>query len=420
MGFFDRFRRKQADGEATATGLTVMLPLGATPSREFRYLEFSREGYQQNATFGAGVRLISRSIACLPIKVFREVKDEEVQLPDHPVWNLLRRPNEWQSWKTWNDALWGHWALSGNVYDLAAGDPFTPEEMWLLRPDRVQIRLNQQGILVYEYQADGAKRDYDVQQIMHIKAFSPTSDFYGEPPSRSAAVSIDQDNLAAEWNVSLLNNQARPGLILEPPPNMPTMSKKQREALRKEFDDFYAGSKNSGKALILGGGFTSKEMGFNPKEMDWKQGRVMSQVQIALSLGVPPELVGIQGQKTFSNYQEARKSFYEETVIPLADMLTAELTNFLGWRWPKAGGKFVIAVDKDNVDALKESRDAKWERVGKAQDRGTITINEARNELGFEEIDGGDAILVPANRLPLAAVSPTDGGDAMPRMEEEE
>lgn len=418
MSFWDRFRRKQAE-EQTGTGLTVVLPLGASPTRDFQYQEFSKEGYQQNATFGASVRLISRSIACLPIKIFREVNDEEALLPNHPAWDLLRRPNEWQSWKTWNDMFWGHWALAGNVYDLAAGDPFTPEEMWLLRPDRVQIKLNSEGVLVYEYQADGRKRDYSVQQIMHIKAFSPTNDFYGEPPSRSAATSIDQDNLAAQWNVSLLNNQARPGLVLESPPNMPPMKKPQRDSLRKEFDNFYAGGPNAGKALVAGGGFTVKEIGFTPKEMDWKQGRVMSQVQIALSLGVPPELVGIQGQKTFSNYQEARKSFYEETVIPLADMLTAELTNFLGWRWPKAGGTFVIAVDKENVDALKEGRDAKWERVGKAQDRGTITINEARAELGFEETDGGDQILVAANRLPLSAVSPTDGGEVMPRMEEE-
>lgn len=418
MAFWDRFRRKQVSGDPTGTGLTVILPLNATPTREFKFLEFAKEGYQQNATFGASVRLVARSISSLPLKVFREEGDEEVQLDNHPVWDLLRRPNEWESWKTWNDALWTYYFTAGNIYDLAAGDPDTPEEMWLLRPDRVQIKLNRAGVLVYEYQVDGAKKDYDPSQIMHIKAFSPTSDFYGEPPTQSAAASIDQDNLAAGWNTALLGNQARPGMVLEAPEGMPPLNPKQREDLRTEFDKMQGGGPNAGNALILGGGFTAKEIGLTPKEMDWKQGRIMSQVQTALSIGVPPELVGIQGQKTFSNYQEARKSFYEETVIPLADMEMAELTSFLGHRWSKLG-PFTIAVDKNRVDALKESRDAMWERVGKAQDRGTLTINEARLELGFEPVPGGDNILVAANRLPLGAVSPADGGETMPRTEED-
>lgn len=418
MPFWDRFRRKQIDGDPTGTGLTVVLPLNATPSRQFKFLEFAREGYQQNATFAASVRLVSRSIACLPLKVFKEEGDKEVHLDNHPVWDLLRRPNEWQSWKTFNDALWVYHFTAGNIYDLAAGDPDAPAEMWLLRPDRVQIKLNRAGVLVYEYQVDGVKRDYDPTQVMHIKAFSPTSDFYGEPPTLSASSAIDQDNLSAGWNTNLLGNQARPGMVLEAPEGMPALNPKQRKDLRAEFDRMQSGGKNAGKALILGGGFKAKEIGLTPKEMDWKQGRIMSQVQTALSIGVPPELVGIQGQKTFSNYMEARRSFYEETVIPLADMMTAELTNFLGHRWSKFG-PFTIGIDKNRVDALKESRDSMWERVGKAQDRGTLTINEARLELGFEPTPGGDSILVAANRLPLGAVAPTDGGEVMPRTEED-
>lgn len=426
MAFWDRFRRKQAETNVIEGGISALIPLSAADRKNFRYREFALEGYKKNATLASCIRLIARSIAGLPFEVFRERDDEKVPLDNHPVWDLLRRPNPGTSWRQFNDALWAHYFLGGNIFILAAGPEQAPAELWLLRPDRVTIKMSKDGkqLLGYEYEVEGRTTLYPKEQVLHIRAFDPLNDLYGDAPPRAAVTSIDQDNNAGIWNDALLKNLGRPGMFLKAPQGMPPLSRPQRNVLKEEFTSQHAGALKAGTPMVLGGGYDVQEVGFNPKEMDWKDGRIMAQVLIALSTGTPPELVGIQGQKTYSNYQEARKSFYEETVIPLGEMLMGDLTVFLGRRWTAArnGGEFMIGIDKDNVPALQESQDAIHKRATEEVKEGIITINEARAELGREPIDGGDEILVPSNKLPLTFVTgegpPND--ETMPRTEIEE
>ena len=39
--------------------------------------------------------------------------------------------------------------------------------------------------------------------------------------------------------------------------------------------------------------------------------------EIALAFGVPPLLLGLPGDNTFSNYAEANRAFWRQTVLPL-------------------------------------------------------------------------------------------------------
>jgi HK97 family phage portal protein len=141
--------------------------------------------------------------------------------------------------------------------------------------------------------------------------------------------------------------------------------------------------------------------------MDWLEGRKMSRVEICNVFQVPPELIGIQDQKTYSNYQEARKAFYTETVLPLMDRLCDDLNN---WLVPVFGDNLILDYDKDEIEALQEDREKVWTRV---QNANWLTVNEKRSATGYEEIDGGDVVLVPATLVPIqgAIQPPTPQGD---------
>ena len=50
-------------------------------------------------------------------------------------------------------------------------------------------------------------------------------------------------------------------------------------------------------------------MSMSPKDLDFIEAKHGAAREIALALGVPPMLLGIPGDNTFSNYQEANRTF---------------------------------------------------------------------------------------------------------------
>ena len=71
-------------------------------------------------------------------------------------------------------------------------------------------------------------------------------------------------------------------------------------------------------------------MSLSPKDMDFIEAKHAAAREIALAFGVPPMLLGIPGDNTYSNYQEANRAFWRQTVLPLANRIGCALRN--GWR----------------------------------------------------------------------------------------
>ena len=86
----------------------------------------------------------------------------------------------------------------------------------------------------------------------------------------------------------------------------------------------------AGRPLLLEGGLDWKAMGLSPKDMDFVEARNGAARDIALAFGVPPMLLGIPGDNTFANYQEANRAFYRLTVLPMLTRTAASLSAWLG------------------------------------------------------------------------------------------
>ena len=123
-------------------------------------------------------------------------------------------------------------------------------------------------------------------------------------------------------------------------------------------------------------------MGFSPSDMEFQKTKEAAAREIALAFGVPPMLLGIQGDATYANYQEAHRAFYRLTVLPLATRVTAALAHWLAQYTDEA---IDIKPDLDQVPALAEERDAQWRRVNDAD---FLTQAEKRALLGLPAVEG--------------------------------
>jgi HK97 family phage portal protein len=118
-------------------------------------------------------------------------------------------------------------------------------------------------------------------------------------------------------------------------------------------------------------------MGLSPKDMDFVEARNGAARDVALAFGVPPMLLGIPGDNTYANYQEANRAFYRLTVLPLINRTAASLSGFLSALY---GEELKLLPDLDQVAGLAAERDALWARVGTAN---FLTDAEKREAVGY-------------------------------------
>jgi HK97 family phage portal protein len=117
-------------------------------------------------------------------------------------------------------------------------------------------------------------------------------------------------------------------------------------------------------------------MGMTPKDMDFIEAKHSASRDIALAFGVPPMLLGIPGDNTYANYQEANRAFYRLTVLPLVAPTAKDLS---AWLAPVFGGELRLWFDADRIEGLAAERDALWARLGAA---GFLTDDEKREAVG--------------------------------------
>ncbi len=128
-------------------------------------------------------------------------------------------------------------------------------------------------------------------------------------------------------------------------------------------ESHHQGARNAGRPMLLEGGLDWKPMGFSPSDMEFQKTKEAAAREIALAFGVPPMLLGIPGDATYANYQEANRAFYRLTVLPLATRVAAAVSH---WLSEFTGEAVELKPDLDQVPALAAERDAQWARVSEA------------------------------------------------------
>ena len=369
----------------------------------------TKAGYQNCSTVYACVNLIVEAAAAVPWSLYKrpsEAGGKTEKVESHELLELLRRPNDQEGGAAFIKNTLAFYLIGGNSYMIKAG-PITgpPDELYLLRPDRVTIIKGNKFIPIvgYRYTVNGQayKPDFKAAEVLHLKAFNPLDDSYGLSPIEVAGKEIDIASMGRDWNMKMLQNDAVPPGALT---TEASLEAEQRENLKKLMKEEIQGYKNASTPLVLEGGFKWQTFAITPRDMNWLQSDKMTTRKICSVYKVAPELIGDASSKTFSNYKEARKALYMEAIIPLLAYLRDELNVWLTPMWGDLKvTRLYLDFDKNSIEAIKEELDAVYKRQGLAWWR---SINERRISTGDAEIGkAGDVILIPANLIPLSDIS---------------
>jgi len=389
FNFFRRTQPAAPEQKASASGPLIAYAGGGRVAWSPRdVVSLTRAGFLGNPIGFRAVKLIAEAAAALPLVV----QDHERRYEVHPLMSLVRHPNPAQGRAELFEALFGQLLLTGNGYlEVVADEAGTPLELHVLRSDRMNLVPGPDGWPVaYDYAVGGRKHRFDMTgdapPICHIRSFHPQDDHYGFSPMQAAASAVDVHNSASRWSKALLDNAARPSgaIVYRGSDGQSSLSADQYDRLLDEMATQHQGAANAGRPMLLEGGLDWKPMGFSPSDMEFQKTKEAAAREIAVAFGVPPMLLGIPGDATYANYQEANRAFYRLTVLPLATRVSASVSDWLS----RFGGAPVeLRPDLDQVPALSAERDNQWRRVSEA---GFLSDSEKRALLGLPKLAEGE------------------------------
>ena len=400
MAFFWGNRRRSEDARAgnaaqgsapsakmAGTGMLAALS-GEGPVRWSGrgYSGLSREGFMKNPVAHRAVRLVAEAAASVPWSVFENGREDA----RHPAAALIARPSPDMAGTMFFEALYGHLLLGGNAFVAPVVSGGRLAGMQLLRPDRMRPVNGADGwTQAWVHEAGGRRTVYplpgnatgDGPGLLHLKLFHPLDDHAGFAPAEAALTALDLHNAATGWNKALIDNSARPsGALVYQPKDGGNLTEEQYHRLKAELEEGYQGMKRAGRPMLLEGGLDWKAMALSPKDMDFMEARNGAARDIALAFGVPPMLLGIPGDLTYANYQEANRAFCRLTVLP---MVARAVQAFSLWLEPVYGAGLSFQPDEDRLPGLSSERDGLWARLSAAD---FLSDDEKREALGYQHV----------------------------------
>ncbi len=379
MAFLEKFRAAFKGGETprmplapgTLYGWPTRFETAICPIDGFEYTSAVKAGFLSNPIAQRSVRIVAEGIAQAPLT------SSEPRLV-----SLITATSAGQALL---ETLAAQILLHGNGFVQISKDASgQPIELFALRPDRTKIIAGDDGWPVAcEYTVAGDRRilpmvDEDGwPSVIALKAMHPIEDHCGASALAAAAQSVTIHNAASAWNKALLENAARPsGALVYDTGDGAGLTREQFERLRGELTHAFSGSINAGRPMLLDGGLKWQSMALSPADMDFATLKSAAAREIALAFGVPPMLLGIPGDNTYSNYREANRALWRLTLLPLANKLLSAISEGLAPWFDNAS----VAIDLDLVPALSEDRERLWKQVSEAD---FLSRDEKRELLGF-------------------------------------
>jgi HK97 family phage portal protein len=387
------------------------------------YHAFIEDGFEGNPVIYAAIMYKVKAISAAPLRAYMGGAEKPTLLPpDHALTKLVTRPNAFQSWRELQQLLVVYLNVTGNAFIFMDKPNRTalPTALYALRPDRVSILPGRGHILGYRYTAEG-RSIYDSANIlpdymMHIKFPNPGDELegmgFGLSPLASFARNADVDNMVAKfmWNFFKKGAMGMAALEFKGTVDPATIAR-----LRDEWLEIYGGYDEWHRPIVLDndGHYTSMTPPF--KDMGFEQIDGRNESRILGALGVHGMLIGTRSgleRSTFNNYEQAERTFWNNTMIPELKLFEVEYGHYL-----TATEDTFVRFDTSEVPALQRDIapivDAYYKLWSTGVPRDTALAAVGMN---MPPTPGGDISYIPVNIMPAGTIEnpPPDSSPGLP------
>lgn len=358
------------------------------------YHEIWRTQYAVRTT----VTFLARNIAQLGLPVFRRKDDNDRErLSDHPLAELIRQPNPRLSRYRFLEAMVHDLAIFDRSYwvKVARDDK---KKFSLMRLDpRVVTPMGDSLVYPEYFRFRGQKgiRDFSADEIFFLRGYSGgMSDVGGCPPIEALRDILEEAHYSSTSRAQTVRNGARISGYLTRPAGA-KWEKDTRERFREQWKAQYTGDgPAAGGTPILEDGMEFKEASFSPKDLQYVESRKLTREEVAAAYYIPPPMLGLLENATFSNITQQHRMLYQDTLGPWLSMIQDEIALQLVPDFPDAQD---IYVEFNLAEKLRGDFEQRNAAIVSSVGGPYRTINEGRALENLPPVEGGDELIRPLN-----------------------
>ena len=332
------------------------------------------------STVYACVYKIATTIASLGLDVFERNGNEVNVANVHPAHDLIKiKPNAYQT----AFEFWETITASALIYGMGYAVIERDERGFAIALHPVHasdVDLREvKGERVYIVKDFGAVRPENMLEIANLQRMSP--------------IRLHRDNLglaksAQDFGAEYFGQSGQMTGVLT-----------SDQPLKKEQMDIIQGSWNHGAAQagtkLMPFGFKYQRISISPDEAQFIETRAFQAQEICRIYNVPPALVMLPGQTTYSNTEQQNLMYARHTIVPWTQRIEQEVDRKLipAFQRPEIYTKFRL------VDLQRGDTTARANYFTQMLQAGVLSINEVRAEEELNPVPGGDVHLCQVNQI---------------------
>lgn len=310
---------------------------------------------------------------------------------------LLKQPNPGQSWAEFSKQWTGFEELTGNSYVYGVTPTGFPEDFFaqlVVAPSQIMEIVRggwENPVRGYKIQWTwGEYSEIPEEKILHQKNWNPSTDNqgpspYGLSPLEPLLRNLKRSNQSVDGSLALLEN-GWPAGILSNDSDI-TLSPDERKAAQEQLDKEFGGGKKLNRVLMASSRVEWTKIGLNSVDMELLASDKVDFATFCRAYGIDV-IIFDQDVSSYNNKKIAKKSVWEDTLIPKLDQRRGGLNRWLTPAWSKRDGvEYYIDYDITNVPCLQPDRESLIKIVDAAIKVGLINRNEGRVILGWDRIE---------------------------------
>ncbi len=355
-----------------------------------------KSAIQMSAVY-ACVRVISETIASLPLGVYEATEQGSRKATDHPLYRLLHdEPNSEMTSFILREVMLSHLLLWGNAYcQIVRTGRNQIVQLYPLLPEYMEVDRGSSGTLTYTYTtSSGACIALRPEDVLHIPGLG-FDGIMGYSPIALERNAIGLGLAAEEYGSKFFSNGARPSGILTHPNSV-----KDPKRLRDSWNSAYGGTANSGRVCILEEGMHFETISMPNNEAQFLETRKFQVSEICRIYRVPPHLIGDLEHATFSNIEHQSISFAVHTIRPWLVRIEQAMNRALFSE--KEKGRFYVQFNIDGL--MRGDYKSRMEGYAIGRQNGWLSANDIRDLENMNPIpdeEGGNVYMVNGNMVPI-------------------
>lgn len=369
----------------------------------------------QEITYFTCQKVLSETIAKMPIKCFQETDQGKVEMDFGRITYLLQvRPNPQMT----PTVFWNTIELNRNEYGNGYawirrsfkkekfGGTFEIEDLWVMPSKDVRILIDDQGYfgsvgnVYYRYIDRYTHKQYlfSDQDVFHVKTSYSLDGLSGLPVREIMKGMINGAFSSQEYMNKLYESGMTATSVLE---YAGTLNPQQKRELRDSIEMYSSSPTNAGRIVPIPIGMKLTPLNVKLTDSQFFELKKYSSLQIAAAFGVKPNQINDYTKSSYSNSEMQQIAFYVDTMLFTLKQYEEEMKykfldddDITNKKYFKFNEKVLLRTDSKTQSEILASQVTS----------GIKTSDEARGSLDLQNKDGGNMLIVNGTMIPLKDV----------------